>query len=173
MRIISKTLLALFLMLSTCTRTTVYAQPQIDSFVDGDTLWVIENGIKEKIRFYCTDTPETKFGRQVYGDVEIGKLASEHLKEKLKVGDAVEIACKGKDWTRKREVCIIFKGDRNINLEMIQDGYAYVDTEYCKESKYLKAQLEAQRLKKGLWELGEWQNPKEYRKCVRSGKCKR
>jgi endonuclease YncB( thermonuclease family) len=58
----------------------------------------------------------------------------------------------------KRMMGMIWLGNRNINLEMIREGYAGADTEYLKEpyrSQFLSAQSEARSARKGIWNLPE------------------
>jgi endonuclease YncB( thermonuclease family) len=64
-------------------------------------------------------------------------------------------------------VGVIWIGIRNINLEMVQEGYAETYLEYLKEpyrGQFLKAQREAKSAKRGIWALQGYERPKDFRK---------
>ena len=58
----------------------------------------------------------------------------------------------------RRTVGIVWLENRNINLEMIREGYAKAYEEYLKapyRSEFLSAQKEARSSRRGLWNLPE------------------
>ena len=68
----------------------------------------------------------------------------------------------------KRTVGIVSLSGRNINTEMIKEGWAY--TEYLKRpytSEYINAEKEARAKGLGLWKQRNPQPPWEYRKVRR------
>jgi endonuclease YncB( thermonuclease family) len=67
----------------------------------------------------------------------------------------------------RRMVGMIWLNDRNINLEMVREGYAEAFIEYLKEphkTEFLKAEREARSAKKGIWSLPDYERPREFRK---------
>ena len=70
----------------------------------------------------------------------------------------------------RRMVGIVYLGGRNINLEMVKEGYAEAYIEYLKDpykKDFLKAEREARLLKKGIWSLSEYERPRDFRKRLR------
>ena len=70
----------------------------------------------------------------------------------------------------RRMVGMIWLDDRNINLEMISEGYAEAFIEYLKEpyrSKFIEAEQEASSAKKGIWSLPEYERPRDFRKRLK------
>lgn len=70
-----------------------------------------------------------------------------------------------------RSVCVIYKQSVNINLKMIEDGYAIVPSQYCpkrKGAEYYKALENARNAKVGLWAKGGIPDPQAFRNCVRN-----
>ena len=70
----------------------------------------------------------------------------------------------------RRMVGMIYLNDRNINLEMVREGYAEAFIEYLKEpyrSEFLKVEQEARSMKKGIWSLPTYERPREFRKRLK------
>lgn len=70
----------------------------------------------------------------------------------------------------KRMVGVVIMGSRNINFEMIREGYAEAYTEYLKEpyrSSFFAAQKAAKTEKKGIWSLPNYERPADFRKRLR------
>jgi micrococcal nuclease len=144
---------------------------------DGDTIQVVDSlGTKVKVRFYGIDCPETeksnhKTGRvfkpgQPYGEEAFralqGKLQRQHVR--LDVMDTDRYG---------RTVSIVWLGDRNINLEMVAEGWAWAYTQYLDRphaSEYLQAEEQARAKRLGLWQQSNPQPPWEFRKGLRKGK---
>ena len=60
-------------------------------------------------------------------------------------------------------------GDRNINIEMVHDGFAWWYKSYAPKSKTLEqAEAEAKKERRGLWHDKNPEPPWEYRKQERS-----
>jgi len=167
---------ALFLLTSQVqANTSCDGQGIITKIKDGDTISASAQGQNCDIRFYCVDAPEISHKRyekpaQIFNGIDIGDKSLQYLKKLIQVGNTVDLNCKTSD-RYGRSVCEIFKNGQNINLQMVKDGYAYILTEYCpktKEIMYYNALQDAQNNKLGLFALGKWQEPKEFRKCVNS-----
>ena len=144
----------------------------VSKIIDGDTIKVLEQS--NSIRLYCIDTPESIMvgnqKAQIVNGLNYGELATKHLKTLINVGDAVELECTNKK-SYDRSVCVIYKQGVNINLKMVEEGYATVSLKYCpkiKGAEYYKALKNARNAKLGLWAKGVIPDPQVFRNCVRS-----
>lgn len=150
----------------------VFSQSQLSGKTiqvkDGDTVVIapVEGGQFFTCRLYGIDTPEIQHGKkpgQPYGDE-----AAKELK-RLILGQTVEVTTTGAK-TYNREVCIIKKDGQNINLEMVNLGYAWAYKQYLERpyaSEYIEAENEARNKKLGLWKQANPQPPWEFRKSLR------
>ena len=130
---------------------------------DGDTVRVSSRqGDKVTIRLACIDAPETSQGNS-------GKWSTQTLKGLIQ-GKSISLKPQVKD-RYGRTVAGIYVGNRNINLQMVQVGAAYVYRQYlkqCDRDAYLWAEDAA--TKKGLGVWGPYkpaQVPWEYRRSRR------
>jgi micrococcal nuclease len=141
---------------------------------DGDTIHVkTPEQTKLKVRLYGVDAPETpkinqRTGRvnkpgQPYGDESCKALKSKIMGMQVRL-DIIDID------KYKRMVGMIWINDRNINLEMVREGYAEAYVEYLKEpyrSQFMRAELEARSAKRGIWSLPDYERPKDFRKRLK------
>jgi micrococcal nuclease len=146
----------------------------VDRVIDGDTVSVVErNGgaTRLKIRLYGIDAPEAdrftkKTGKLSKAGQLYGKEAAEALESK--VGRGQVIIAKITDIDRyKRLVGILMVGNRNINREMVAEGWAwaykaYLNTPY--RSEFLAAEEQARAKKLGLWQDNNPEPPWEFRR---------
>ena len=138
--------------------TTTKSLFVVSRVVDGDTIEVTRDGVKEKVRLIGINTPETVDPRK---KVEcFGKEASLHAKEIL-FGKKVELV--SDDTQTKydkygRLLAYVYREDGLfINKHMIEEGYAYEYTyhvPYLFQKEFKEAQLKAQNEGKGLWAKG-------------------
>jgi micrococcal nuclease len=141
---------------------------------DGDTIHVTTpEKTKLRVRLYGIDAPETPKVNQRTG--HINKPGQPYGEESWK---ALEAKIMGKqvrldiiDIDRyKRMVGMIWLGNRNINLEMVNEGYAEAYVEYLKEPyrlQFITAEQEAKSVKRGIWSLPEYERPKDFRKRLK------
>jgi len=141
------------------TTTDVSTQTQgvhvVSRVVDGDTIEVTKNGIKEKVRLIGVNTPETVDPRK---KVEcFGKEASAYAKEIL-MNQKVTVVSDSTQDTRDRYgrlLAYVYREDGLfVNKHMIEEGYAYEYTykaPYLFQKEFKEAQLKAQTEGKGLW----------------------
>jgi micrococcal nuclease len=141
---------------------------------DGDTSQVTTpEHTKLRIRLYGMDAPETPkinqrtgkinkpgqpYGNDSWRALE-GKIMGKHVR--LNIIDIDQY---------KRMVGIIWIGSRNINLEMVQEGYAEVYVEYLKEpyrALFLRAEREAKSAKRGIWSLPRYERPSDFRRRLK------
>jgi micrococcal nuclease len=127
---------------------------------DGDTITVLRDGMKVKVRLYGIDTPETK---QWYGQNAKTFTSSQVMGKTV---DVQEI-----DVDRyKRVVGIVSAGNLALNRHLVKYGYAWVDHAYCKKpfcSEWAKTEEVARKAKRGLWKNPEAIPPWEYRRSKR------
>jgi endonuclease YncB( thermonuclease family) len=121
--------------------------------------------VQHKIRLHGIDAPEKA---QAFGNKAKEALAGK-VHEKT-----VRVVWKEKD-RYGRIVGDVHLGDRNINVEMVHDGFAWWYRSFAPKSKELeRAEAEARKERRGLWHDKEPEPPWEYRKKERdSGKAGR
>lgn len=144
---------------------------------DGDTINVTDlQGTKLKIRLYGIDAPETeksnqKTGRiskqgQPYGDEAWKALGAKVYSKRVKV-EVIDID------RYKRAVSVILLEGRNINKEMIAEGWAWAYQQYLDRpnaSEYIQAENQARDKRLGLWQQSNPQPPWEFRRSLKRGK---
>ena len=123
---------------------------------DGDTITVLDNLDKGKfrIRLNKIDAPEKKqaFGnkaKQYLSSLIFGKQVSVKFKEIDRYG---------------RVLGVIYCDGAEINLVMVQNGYAWHYSYYDKNPAYIQAEKQARADKKGLWADPNPINPYQFRK---------
>jgi micrococcal nuclease len=142
---------------------------------DGDTIHIYDAGdnIKLRVRLFGIDAPETEKKNKKTGKVSkpgqpYGEEAFRVLKAKID-GKDVKIEIYDKD-RYSRMVSVVWLGDRNINREMVAEGWAWAYRQYLDRphaSEYIKAEEDARKAKRGLWKLFNPMPPWEFRKRQR------
>jgi endonuclease YncB( thermonuclease family) len=141
---------------------------------DGDTIQVTTpKQTKLRVRLYGMDAPETpkinqRTGRinkpgQPYGDQSWKALETKIMGKRVRL-DIIDID------QYKRMVGVIWVGGRNINLEMVQEGYAEAYLEYLKEpyrAQFIQVEKEARSAKRGIWSLSGYERPSDFRKRLK------
>ena len=113
---------------------------------DGDTITCLDSGnVQHKIRLYGIDAPEKS---QFFG-----QKSKEFLANRI-FNKIVEVEILSKDKYNRSIGKVYLKGDY-INLELVQNGQAWVYVHYCKDKEMLAAEAVAKELKKGLWSDSE------------------
>ncbi len=139
-------------------QTTDTAVSTVVKVVDGDTITVETNGVRETIRIVGINTPETVDPRK---PVEcFGQEASSRAKAMLD-GQTVKLEAdptQGERDKYDRLLRYVFLADgSDFGKQMIVEGYAYEYTysaAYKYQQDYKTAQAEAQAAKRGLWADG-------------------
>ncbi|MBI3866711.1 MAG: thermonuclease family protein [Planctomycetia bacterium] len=126
---------------------------------DGDTLTVLDaDKVQHKIRLHGIDAPEKG---QAFG-TKVKEALAGKVHEK-----SVRVVWKEKD-RYGRIVGDVHLGDRNINVEMVHDGFAWWYRTYAPKLKALEeAEGEAKKEKRGLWHDESPEPPWEFRKKER------
>ena len=125
---------------------------KVVSIHDGDTITVLQNKQKIKVRLFGIDAPEKK---QDYGQRSKQFLAS------LIAGQIVEVEPKGKDRYKRTLGIIHFKG-QDINAEIVLNGYAWAYVKYSRI--YVDQEKTARENKRGLWQSSNPTPPWVWRK---------
>jgi micrococcal nuclease len=147
----------------------------VTQVTDGDTVKLeTTEGTKLKIRLYGIDAPEMeKINRrtgmvskpgQPYGEEAYEALKSKMLDSKVKV-DIMAID------RYKRMVGIVYLDNKNVNLEMVKEGWAWAYRAYLGRpyaSEYLDAERGARTKRSSLWQQPNPQPPWEFRKLMKS-----
>jgi len=156
-----KTVLLYSLMLLSCTtqnksiakNDTLYGK--VIKIVDGDTFDLLtDNKTTIRIRMNAIDCPERK---QDYYQVCKNALA-EYI-----FGKHVKLVTHGKD-RYKRIIADVFYKNENVNLKMIQNGFAWHYKKYSSDPSMAKAEKDARVAKIGLWKKDNGIAPWDYRK---------
>ncbi len=136
--------------------------------VDADTI-IFNN---EKIRLYGIDAPETE--QYCYVNEEdwpCGKLATEYLKNLLKGISIPSLHCKISSKDRYgRSIGVCYIGDKNINRNLVENGWALAYREYSKD--YILSEKLASKKNIGIWQ-GEFVEPWNWRRGVRFKEAKK
>ena len=168
-------LITIFLSVSISHATIRTVTGTVTKVSDGDTIHITTpEQTKLKVRLYGIDAPETpKINRQT-GHVHqsgqpYGEEAQKALKDKI-MGKQVKLEILDIDKYR-RMVCMVWLDDRNINLEMVREGYAEAFIEYLKppyREQFLKAEREAKSARRGIWSLPDYERPRDFRKRLKT-----
>lgn len=133
---------------------------------DGDTLWVRTAEHRElKIRLYGIDAPEVRH-REKPGQ-PFGRQAASSLRSKVR-GKHVSVEVRDIDRYGRLVGIVRFKG-RDINLEMVDEGWAWAYRAYLERpyaSEYIEAEKKARARKYGLWKETNPQPPWEFRRSL-------
>tara|TARA_R110000850_G_scaffold145408_4_gene267500 strand:- start:19242 stop:19853 length:612 start_codon:yes stop_codon:yes gene_type:complete len=135
---------------------------RVVSVTDGDTMKVLSaRNTQTKIRLDGIDAPEKS---QPFGGASKKALA-----QKIADRDVLVIS-KEKD-RYGRTIGVVIIDGRNINREMVAEGYAWAYLKYLTDKRLIKLESEAKASRRGLWALqpDQIQAPWEWRADRRSG----
>ena len=140
---------------------------------DGDTINVDSGGTKLKIPLYGIDAPENPKTNRKSGWISkpgqpYGNEAWRALNDKV-YRQRVRVEVRDVD-KYDRLVSVIWLGSRDINKEMVTEGWAWAYRKYLYRphaSEYMRAEEQARAKRAGLWRDGNPQPPWEFRKAVR------
>ncbi|MBQ8465412.1 MAG: thermonuclease family protein [Alphaproteobacteria bacterium] len=138
------------------------ASAEFVKVVDGDSLEIGQR----RIRLKGIDAPEYKqycydFQKQKY---DCGRESQLYLKNLLKQAN-YKVSCNTHQKDRYgRELSVCFANGKNLNLAMIEAGWAV--TYRTENKKYTTAEKTAQREKNGVWQ-GKFMRPEYYRRLHR------
>lgn len=155
-----RSLLAAFLLLLTACGQPAAAQParelvQVVKVVDGDTVDVMRDGQRTRLRLIGIDTPETVDPRKPVQC--FGREASRHAHELLDgqtVGLELDPSQGERDRYGRTLGYLFLEDGRNFGEAMIRDGYAHeyrYARAYTYESSFKRAEQAARESGAGLW----------------------
>ncbi|WAJ31186.1 thermonuclease family protein [Antarcticirhabdus aurantiaca] len=133
--------------------------------VDGDTLQI--EGVKERIRLYGVDAPESK---QTCDDARgkrylCGSRSAEALAEII--GRQGRVQCFEEDRDRYGRIVAecATAGNTVVNAEMVRQGWAVEYDDYS-DGRYDQEEREAKKAKRGIW-AGRFVKPSAWRRGER------
>lgn len=143
------------LILFACPTLAETIDGKVTAVQDGDTLTILDsNNMEHKIRLVGIDAPER---RQPFGS-----KAKQALSDKV-FGKTIRV-----EWNEKdrygRMLGKVLLGERWINRDMIEDGFAWHYKTYSTDAELTKAEDKARTAKVGLWAEKKPIAPWEYRK---------
>lgn len=122
---------------------------------DGDTFELLRNGQTITVRLLGIDTPEKN---QAYGQ-RAKQFASD-----LAFGKNVRLIEHNKDRYGRTVGTIILPDGRNLNEELVREGFAWHYTAYSKDKTLANLEADARRFKRGLWQDPNPIAPWDFRK---------
>ena len=127
--------------------------------IDGDTIDVLYERQKDRVRFLCVNTEESVHPDRKQ-NTEFGRKTSKYVKEHLS-GKRVTLEFEGvrKRGNYGRLLAYVFLDGENINLRLVREGWSAYYTKYGRSIRYDKefqeAEQTARREKLGIWATGE------------------
>jgi len=116
---------------------------KVIAIIDGDTIEVLHNKTTERIRLNGIDCPEK---RQAFG------TRAKQATSSLGFGQMVTVHRTGKDRFGRTLATIILSDGRNLNHELVKEGWCWWYRKYAPDYATLQAlEAEARQAKKGLW----------------------
>lgn len=133
----------------------LYGPYEVYKVVDGDTIWIIKDGEKVKIRLIGVDAPESVHPDTGRNSAD-GEIVSDWMKELLYDTKVfLEYDVSGMDqYGRVLAYVYLSDGKTMVNELLLENGYAQVMTiqpnvKYSDE--FLVAQEKARKKQKGFW----------------------
>jgi micrococcal nuclease len=139
------------------------ATAKVTRVLDGDTVDVIVNGKKERLRFNLIDTPEISHAQgelpMAFGD------DAKHWTESMVSGRNIQVVISRNADMHGRLVSYLYVDGEDVNKSLIQQGlahvrYANISTNPYNKADYMNAQQNAYKKKKGLWQIPGYADPK-------------
>jgi len=127
-----------------CPRQDAAGRPlwRVETVHDGDTVTCLDTeGRPRKIRLVGIDAPE--FGQPCGAD------SRRALATKL-AGGVVRVEGDARD-QHGRLLGTLWIGDRNVNRELVAEGWAWVFGGFAPDEEFLAAEAAARRERRGLW----------------------
>lgn len=123
---------------------------------DGDSMRVDCGSGPLELRLHCIDAPELGQGRWGWASRdELRRIAPDDVRLKV-----IETDRYG------RQVALVNapRGERSLNLSLVQTGHAAVYRRYCRDRRFYAAEEEARLERLGIWsQEGSHQRPWDYR----------
>lgn len=134
----------LFLFLILWIAGTVFAdefEARVIAVMDGDTVMVLRDGKKIKVRMVNIDAPESE---QAYGKESREALANMVLQKRVRIkSQAID--------SYGRIIAEVSVDGRSVNEEQLRNGMAWEYSHYHSNKRLLSLTGEAQQAQRGLW----------------------
>lgn len=127
---------------------------RVIAVMDGDTVMVLRNGQKMKVRLANIDAPEKA---QAFGKQSRESLLEMVGKKQVQI-DSQAVDQYG------RTVGLISVDGHSVNQEQVRRGMAWEYSHYHSDRTYIMLQSEAQQSRRGLWSQNSPQPPWDWRK---------
>jgi len=140
-----------------CPRHDPQGRPlwRVEYVHDGDTVTCIDEANRpQKIRLVGIDSPEL--------NQSFGREATAALRKKLG-GGRVRVEGHARD-QHGRLLGTLWVDERNINRELVTDGWAWVFSGYSPDPDLLNAETAARTAHRGLWSDPRARSPSEWRR---------
>ena len=118
---------------------------QVVSVADGDTITVLADGERVKVRLAEIDAPER--------GQPWGRRAKQALTGKV-AGHVVQVESSFNDRYGRRVGHVACSG-RDINRELVREGHAWVYRQWLRDASLLDDEAHARAARAGLWSLGD------------------
>ncbi len=121
---------------------------------DGDSITVLRGREPTEVRLAEIDAPER------------GQAFANRSKQALEVlvkGQEVRVVERGQD-RYHRTVGRIYRGDLDVNAELVRQGMAWVSRQYAKDATLDEIETEAREQRRGLWRDSKPVAPWEWRR---------
>lgn len=133
--------------------TTLHGR--IVAVLDGDTVILLDGQRREhRIRLAEIDAPEKA---QAFGQRSKQSLSD------MAYNREAEARCPDTD-RYGREVCRLYVGSTNVNLEQVHRGMAWCYRQYAKDAAIYRAEDDARTARRGLWSDANPTPPWEWRR---------
>ena len=130
---------------------------RVDHVTDGDTLTVVTDAGRQRIRLHEIDAPEHgQPGSSEARRALVDKVADKHVRVAVVAVD---------DYGRL--VGKVRLGNRDINRELVREGHAWAYRQYLKDRSLLADEAAAREAKRGLWAEEDVMPPWEWRQAAR------
>jgi len=145
-------------------------QYKVFRVIDGDTFTVKHGSVKITVRLVGIDAPENSNNKRRDGQ-PFSRQSTQHLAGFV-LNKTVDVKSYGTDRNGRTLGEVFLLDGKNINIEMIQAGFAEVyrgkPASSLNMEFYWKAEGEAKAATRGVWVLGEkYVSPREWRKTHR------
>ena len=144
------------LLLSICTHVLAEEfDAKVIVVMDGDTVMVLRDGKKIKVRLANIDAPESD---QAFGKESRQALADRVLKKQVRIkSQAVD--------SYGRMIAEISLDGSSVNEEQVSKGMAWANSRFHRNKRYLELDKQARQSNRGLWAKGTQAiSPEQWRK---------
>jgi len=129
---------------------------RVIAVMDGDTVMVLREGKKIKVRMLNIDAPES--------DQEFGKESRQALADRV-LKKQVHVSSQAVD-SYGRMLAEISVDGKSVNEEQVNNGMAWEYSHFHRDKRYLSLNKQAQKMRRGLWaQAVQPISPEQWRKA--------